>query len=578
MSVTILHITDIHAGPEELKDEDLKQQVPYSERARMLDRLTSYLQVMPNPPDYAIITGDLTIQGNHGGLEEFRKWILDRITEKVLPDVNHVIIVPGNHDVCRMNMQKESANSDKYRYDTFFNTIAKVFPHAYLPDCDPPLNPSKPSFDVTTDVFFGGLSTEKKHDRFEIVESFPFILDMERDILIFAFNSTLGCGVYLPHIVEIRDNLASLMSIYGTGDPAVERKFKQIRDAYEGSLLIDAGLVGNDQLTYFSQVMRRLKESLGARYSRLTKIAVMHHHISHLWRQQIEIKSFESVLDASQLKQYLIEYEFDLVLHGHKHTNHVALDGSMIPISSSKRFSPLCIISGGTVGGNPRLGDKQTFKLIRFDEDNGPRTAAIIQEIPLLDNADPYPIIKKDSTIYSVPITSGLPELHDLQAIKDSLDAFMRDHYAAELRDNNKLIISGAELRIPAAHPDIIGEASQYNCYCVAEKLDEMVFYDIIQATQRLDFRQKARIYWMLTDVKGFELHSSKRSRVIILVGNLEETHFFQGKTKGEIEKSIEEIKRLFKPASISGLLEIREHAFSQEEVEQLASGATISL
>jgi len=576
MNVVILHITDIHAGPGELRDEDLKQHIPDSERGKMLDRLTNYLRLLPNKPDYVVVTGDLTIRGNKQGLVDFRSWISDRISENILPDFIRIVVVPGNHDVV-WGIKKKSG-WHKERYSGFSEVIAKVFPHAYLPDCDPPLDPNELEIDVNSTSLIGGVSTRANLSEVEIVKSSPFILDLEKDILIFAFNSTIGCGVYLPPLPKIIENIDSLLNLYDNGDQQIKRKLKQIRDTYEQSLLIDAGLIGEQQLNYFSQLMNRFREKLGSKFSQLTKIAILHHHISHLWRQQFEVKTFESVLDSAQLKQRLIEYNFDLVLHGHKHTNHVAIDGSIIPVSSREQFNPICISSGGTVGGYPRLGDRQSFKLITFDEECRPRTTASIREVPLLDSANPWYTIEKESKIYSVPISSKLPELHDLKIVKDTLDTFMLEQYAPELNESEYLIITGAEFKFPAANPDIVGEASRYRSYCVVEKPNETIFYDIILAIQRLDFRQKARIYWMLTDVKGLEKRSSKKCKIVILVGNLEETHFFQGELKGEVRKSIEEIQNWFMPAFKSGLIEIRQHNFSQEDIERLTSKVTESL
>ncbi|MGD2089330.1 MAG: hypothetical protein PVH61_24355 [Candidatus Aminicenantes bacterium] len=265
-----------------------------------------------------------------------------------------------------------------------------------------------------------------------------------------------------------------------------------------------------------------------------------------------------------------------MILHGHKHTNHVGIDGSIIPVSNEKQFKPLCISSGGTVGGYPKINDNQSFKLISFEKESRLRTTASIREVPLLDSGKPLNIIEKESKIFSVPISSKLPELHDFRIVKDILDTFIRDQLAPELKTSEHLIITGTEFEFPAAHPDIVGEKSRYKSYCVLEKSNERIFYDIILAIQRLDFRQKARIYWMLTDVKGLKKHS--KCKVVILLGNLEETHFFQGQVKGEIQKSMEEIKKWFRPAFQSGLIEIRQHNFSQEKIEELISGVTNSL
>ncbi len=571
MSISILHLSDIHAGKMELKDEDLKQRVPDAERERMIERLTNYLRSLSSPPDYVAISGDFTIQGDEQGFIDFRKWLTERVSEGSLPSYENIIITPGNHDVIWRVENREGWHKERYKY--IFENLCKFLPHAYVPECDPSLNyknftiPTKPSTSL------GGLTTVAKLGKVEIDKSFPFLLDLEKDILLFAFNSTLGCGVYLPTDSNIIQPLGGLCAIFDKND-VIKEKIIKIRNSYKESLLVDAGLVGEDQLKYFSNLMTKIRNRLGSKYNRLTKIAILHHHISQLWRQQLEVKIFESVLDAAQLKQSLIEYEFDMVLHGHKHTNHVSLDGSIIPISSKKPFSPICICSGGTISGYPRLNDTQSFKVIIFDEDTGPRTSATVMEVPLLDDPDPRHVIQNESKIYPVPISSRLPGLHDLPDVKEKLDSFLRDKYAKELKTDGHLVVSGAKSQLPPADTDIVSKASKYNFDCIIDKSAERIFYDIILATRTLNFRQRARIYWMLTDVKSLANREKKKSKIVILIGNLEGTHFFRGQIRGEINESIKLIKKWFSPALKGSLLQIRQHNFVQDEVEELAKVA----
>src|SRR5277367_6530976 len=107
-----------------------------------------------------------------------------------------------------------------------------------------------------------------------------------------------------------------IMQLY-EGSPEVLAQLTQLRSAYSDALAVDAGIIGDEQLKYFSELMKRLRKQLGDGYARLTKIAVLHHHIGHLWNQQLEVKSFESTIDAHPLKKRLIEFGFDIVLHGH---------------------------------------------------------------------------------------------------------------------------------------------------------------------------------------------------------------------------------------------------------------------
>ena len=185
------------------------------------------------------------------------------------------------------------------------------------------------------------------------------------------------------------------------------------------STLVDAGLVGKDQLNYFRRLMGRMRKELSDRWDKLTKIAILHHHISHLWNQQLELKQFEALVDAAQLKRYLIENNFNFVLHGHKHTNNVSLDGSLIPVSDKKNRNPLCVVSGGTIGGMPRLSDSQTFKLVELVGDTGPRFEAVITEIPLRDTGSPSDIIAQESRIYRLPFAAKLPECDSDPELKE---------------------------------------------------------------------------------------------------------------------------------------------------------------
>jgi len=169
----------------------------------------------------------------------------------------------------------------------------------------------------------------------------------------------------------IIDTLQSLEHLHHGSDEA--RRLQEVSNAYLDTLIADAGLIGEEQIQYFIKVMSYFRDVLNTHYDRLTKIAILHHHIGHIWEQDLELKSFEAIVDAAQLKTALIANDFDFVLHGHKHINYVGLDASLIPISENRALNPLCIVSGGTVGGYPRLNDKQTFKLLQLDGNNGPR-------------------------------------------------------------------------------------------------------------------------------------------------------------------------------------------------------------
>jgi 3',5'-cyclic AMP phosphodiesterase CpdA len=344
MSVRILHLTDLHLGPGELVAEDMKQKIPDAERGRLIDRLTSYLEVLPQP-DFVVISGDLTNRGERQGIKDVHTWLSKLIKKGTLPGPDQILVVPGNHDVKWFVPEGPSWHSERYR--DFFEIIGKAFPHSHLPGCDPQLDPSQPEFNASSEIV-GGLCTENDMGDVALKSSYPFLLDLRREVLLFAFNSTLACGIYIHPAKGVDKQWDALLEMYRSSTD-VHLQLTKLRDAYKDSLAIDAGMIGHEQLEYFSKLMQRMRQKLGSKYSRLTKIAVLHHHISHLWNQQLEVKSFESTIDAHEVKKRLVEFSFDLVLHGHKHTNHVGIDASVIPISSPQPRNPLCIIVARSV-------------------------------------------------------------------------------------------------------------------------------------------------------------------------------------------------------------------------------------
>jgi 3',5'-cyclic AMP phosphodiesterase CpdA len=562
MSIHILHLSDIHAGTGEFLDQDSKDYLPESDRERMLDRLSRYLESLPDKPTYLILSGDITLRGSPTGLVAVRSWLLSAIEKHILPPPKRIIVTPGNHDPIRG--VAEGVHRDRKRYESFYTNYGRTFPHSHIPGWDPKLDTSNLNF-RSRNRHFGGVSTRERFGDVQVVSNHPFILDLERDILIFAFNSSLACGVHInpPYFVPLNDYLNQQRS--ESPSTRLENLLRELKD----STLVDAGLIGTEQLAYFALLMTKMRKELGDRWANLTKIAVLHHHISHLWNQQLELKRFEAVVDAAQLKQYLIEYQFDLVLHGHKHTNNVSLDGSLIPVSDKSTYSPLCIISGGTVGGIPRTGDTQSFKLIELKGNVGPRNQATVREVPLRDTASPSDVIGKYSRFYQVPLAAKLPELHDNHELKEALDNILANKLAPELFRKNSYIISVGETQLPSGVPEIVSNKINYRFYRSAENSSEIVYYELLLATEELNFRQRSRIHWMLTDVRASRRDSILNCRVVLLIGDLSKTGLFQGRLPDEVKKSIATLKNWFGPAIKSGLLEVRAHQFSPRQVRE---------
>ena len=561
--VSILHLSDIHCGNGELIDEDRKDHVPNAERLKQLDRLKAYIVALEKKPDFVIVSGDITIRGQLDGLKQFRAWLLSLIDSGHLPPRDRIMVVPGNHDVSR---QTREPKSDEKQFELFWENFCRAFPHCYIPGLDP-----KPVAEPEVDPLYlgvqGGIQTIEEAGNIVLKASVPFLLSLEHDLLIYGFNSAHGCGVPGKPNSKIITHLNSLINL--SGEENDKRTLSEIKDLYLDSLVIDAGMVTDPQMRDFHSHMSHLQAVLGDRFHRLTKVAVLHHHVSNLWSQPLELKKFEAIVDAAQLKQGLIEQSFDIVVHGHKHLNHVGLDGALIPIQRSDRYNPLCIISGGTIAGYPRHGDKPTFKIIEFQENNGPRHAGVVREVPLREIGNIREAIRTEARIFNIPVNNRLPELHDFSAVKDKLDEALVVLCASELNDSSKSTARDVELAIPT--DKVFSGTLRYRCFAQLSTNSSMTFYEVLQITRKLKFRDYARLRWFVAAAEE-NFQREKSNKIVITIGSLEDTYFSETDVRTEIADSIIELKNHFRDAIKAEILEVRVHKFSQEEMVALTS------
>jgi len=565
--ISILHLSDIHCGLGELVDEDRKDHVPNSERLKQLARLRAYVTELSERPDFVVISGDITIRGQTDGLKIFREWLLELIKSGLLPSCERILVVPGNHDVTR---QPREPSSRKTQFQSFWDYFGNTFPHCHIPELDPKINLT-PSIDPNLIDIQGGITTVDEFGNLKLASSTPFLLSLEHDLLIYGFNSAHGCGVPGKPNSKIIKNLESLIHIAGKGrDGDV---LNEIKTEYLDSLIVDAGMITDEQIRDFHSHMSHLQKTLGDRFYQLTKIAVLHHHVSNLWSQPLELKKFEAVVDAAQFKQGLIEQAFDIVIHGHKHLNHVGLDGALIPLQSSDRYNPLCIISGGTVAGYPRHNDRATFKLIQFAEPTGPRRAGVVREIPIREIGNIREAIRNETKIYNIPVNNKIPELHDFSNVKDYFDNAIINLCSPELNSTSAITARDVEL---ANHADAIFSGTfRYRCYAQLTDRDRVVFYEVMQVTKRLKFRDYSRLRWFVMAAKE-NFVEAKSNKIVINIGSFEGTHFSETNKVGEIADSIKELERYLGTAITAGIVEIRVHNFSQDETVALTRAGKI--
>lgn len=557
--ISILHLSDIHAGPNTYSDMDGKAAIKGVDANSPLDLLGNYVRALPKRPDFVVVSGDITIKGDRQGLEQTREWLLRQCRLGLLPQPEKILVVPGNHDIKRRSRASDNPH-DQFR--NFWEIFGRTFPHATIPFYDPA---SKSPIAVLKGTkSLGGISTRLVAGEAKLEISLPYVVDLESDVLIYAFNSAHGCGLPLTPDQAIDGKLASLIDVL---DGSTKDVLVDVRNRYLDSLVVDAGMLTDIQITAFNEHMVALRKALPEKFDHLTKIAVLHHHIGHLWQQQLEVKVFEAVIDAAKFKQALTENSFDIVLHGHKHTNHVSIDGSLIPVDRTDQFSPLCVVSGGTIGGHPRTNDRQSFKLLELTG-GGPRRAAMLREVPLLPANLPGEIIVKEARVYNLPLANRFPSLHDLAKIKDAVDIALVARLAPELVCGVEVAATGAKLT--TAHPELFSDTYPYRCYAYTDGEGGKRFYEVVQATRALKFGTIARLQWLVSSVARIS-KKDRPAKAIILIGNLEKTHYSEAREAGETELSIADLKKWLTPAEETGYVEIRSLSFLQVEVADIA-------
>lgn len=298
--IRLLHISDLHFTAKPFPPRlDAKQATaavrraagePPDEVVRRL--LLDHLKNVPDDqwPSAIVVSGDVVDRGGTDtadGTSEFQRsqqFLKDLAADLGIKNKKRVFVAPGNHDV---NWTRELPRPKKFEG---FATYMQPFTRPIFDGNDP------------APEFSGNLL---KND--------------EIPIELCLLTSPTFSGIEAP-LVELEKRVRETLkqeaakSVAGASaamtEEEIERIVQTLHDAQE---LLDIALVGARQLNEIQQL---------APGDGTVRIAVMHHHL--LPDPQIELAQFESVLDAGRTLQTLLNAQFDLVLHGHKHHARLA--------------------------------------------------------------------------------------------------------------------------------------------------------------------------------------------------------------------------------------------------------------
>ena len=119
--IRILHLSDIHLGKSLWKfnnNPDEKDRFNFNEYC---STLIDYIKTLETKPDFIIITGDLADSGYDKDSYDLLLSFLLKLCSQVSFDKERILIVPGNHDVNRIQ------SSIEHRLDKFQNFINKFY-------------------------------------------------------------------------------------------------------------------------------------------------------------------------------------------------------------------------------------------------------------------------------------------------------------------------------------------------------------------------------------------------------------------------------------------------------------------
>ncbi len=285
--IRLLHISDLHLNAK----RSIKGHVDNkSENSQLTDfiaedriksfrsRIRKIFKTIPEEdyPTAVVVTGDLV---NKGGTDVYRGGNEFDVAREFLKDLasdlrlqhDRIFVIPGNHDV-----DWSPGLTQAQRFKPFFDMLSDfetpAFVNGNITPLLVPLNLVKQSVSVELLLL--------------VSPTFSGIADFENE--------------------KFRDRILNSIS-----EPDESLK-DWLSESFNETTKLDIAAIGRSQREFIRKTSATQNP---------IRIALLHHHL--LPEPQMEITSFESVLDSGRVMDDLIEYGYDLVLTGHKHNRRL---------------------------------------------------------------------------------------------------------------------------------------------------------------------------------------------------------------------------------------------------------------
>ena len=119
------------------------------------------------------------------------------------------------------------------------------------------------------------------------------------------------------------DDIEARRQRYFRVDVEREILFACLDSTLKDSFPLAEGQIGTSQRRWLQSKLDRWKSTLGDRYSRFVKIAILHHHCVPISGGAAKSDRFMQLLDEGDVIKLFRGNGFNIVLHGHRHHPHV---------------------------------------------------------------------------------------------------------------------------------------------------------------------------------------------------------------------------------------------------------------
>lgn len=358
-SWSLLCITDLHyEQPSANFVDDPKEEL--DQPAYREDIFRNFQNIIENgfsshSLDLVVVGGDVTTHGQEPGFKRFAKEALHPL-QSLVRSQQALCLVPGNHDV-RWGLDPTEKGSSKKKFGPF----VKLVQDSGATSC---LFPDK---DLTGDMD-DKLSLSSRGPG-------PIYLDRDRKLLVLCINSSIRCGELDR---PLQDRIAAAVTnLLSPSRPGRKRKpngkSSKLRESIARHVIRDVAHVTAAQIGALSNELTRLQESLGEEWNSYLRVAVLHHHLVHFPGQTTEHRGYELLVDSAQVLTLLGEFDFDLVLTGHKHQPY--------EIIHRFRDKELLLVGGPTLGGHAAGSSNRGIRGIDV-KDRGEKRLFRIYDLP----------------------------------------------------------------------------------------------------------------------------------------------------------------------------------------------------